>query len=850
MKLVKSHEIEEYQKKADNLLKYYQSGEYNKTEILGVSITQEYPKYSFGWKLLGVMFQSTNRINESVNSFKKYLEIEPLDTQIHNNLGVLLTDCNRLDEAEKSFKKAITLKSDYANAYNNLGITLKKLGRLEDSKNHLKKAIELKPDFAEAFCNLGDTLCILNELEESKKMLLQAISFKRQYANAYSNLGVTLKQLGRLDESVANLNKAIALKPSFFEAYNNLGVTLGEQGKWQESLLSFKKAIEIKYNYSEAYNNMSTILLELGKLDEAETSSRQAIALKPNNAEAYNNLCTILNELGRKEEAEIQVRKSLEIKPNLVEAYINLGITLQNQKRLNESEISLRKALSIAPDFSETYNILAGLLHSRGLTKESHDYYLKAISLNPNKIGYRWNYAVNQISKIYATQENYKKSLLSFKEEIRKLEYFIKKEKLEDLVKLVGISYPYYLAYFENNNKLLLQKYSKICHNIMKSWQLKNRITFSNTITNKNTSKMIKIGIISANIFYHSVWNSFLKGMIQKLDTEKFEIHIFSLSNNSDDETKIARNKVKNFHSNLGGLIQWVNKIQNSEMDIIFYPEIGMNQKTIQLANLRLAPIQACSWGHPETSGIPTLDYYISAELLETSNSEDYYTEKLVKLPGIGYYFEPPTLECSNINFIKMGINNGLPILLCLGSPNKFSPFYDWVFIEIIKRIKNCQLIFMNDLDESSKLLKKRLKSLAKESGVCFENHFIFIPQLSREGYSSLMKNADMLLDTIGFSGMNTAMQAIGCGLPIVTREGKFQRTRHASAILKTIDIDELVAKTEEEYINLVEKLLSDKKFRNNIKLKIKENEKDLYRNEISIRALEDFFQSAGDFLK
>ena len=68
--------------------------------------------------------------------------------------------------------------------------------------------------------------------------------------------------------------------------------------------------------------------------------------------------------------------------------------------------------------------------------------------------------------------------------------------------------------------------------------------------------------------------------------------------------------------------------------------------------------------------------------------------------------------------------------------------------------------------------------------------------------------------------------------------------------ILKTIDIDELVAKTEEEYINLVEKLLSDKKFRNNIKLKIKENEKDLYRNEISIRALEDFFQSAGDFLK
>ena len=108
------------------------------------------------------------------------------------------------------------------------------------------------------------------------------------------------------------------------------------------------------------------------------------------------------------------------------------------------------------------------------------------------------------------------------------------------------------------------------------------------------------------------------------------------------------------------------------------------------------------------------------------------------------------------------------------------------------------------------------------------------------------MKNADLLLDTIGFSGANTALQAIGCGLPVITREGRFQRTRHASAILRTIDVEELIANTEEEYIDLIEKITLDEVFKNKIRFKIKAKEKLLYKNENSIRALEDFFESVG----
>jgi predicted O-linked N-acetylglucosamine transferase (SPINDLY family) len=151
----------------------------------------------------------------------------------------------------------------------------------------------------------------------------------------------------------------------------------------------------------------------------------------------------------------------------------------------------------------------------------------------------------------------------------------------------------------------------------------------------------------------------------------------------------------------------------------------------------------------------------------------------------------------------------------------------------------------MQDLYGSSAIFKKRLQSHFETAGISFDKHIVFLPPLSRQGFSTLMKQSVALLDTIGISGFNTAMQAIGCGLPIITREGSFMRTRSVSAILKTLGLDELIAKSEKDYINLVEKAVLDQEFFIQIKSKIRLNEKLLYKDIRAIRALEDFFEKA-----
>ena len=143
------------QDQINRLLEHYQAGRLGEAEVLATSLTQQFPKHPFGWKVLGVVFKQTGRLNESLLPMQKSVVLSPQDAEAHNNLGNTLKNLGRLDDAEASLRQAIALKPDYAEAHSNLGIMLKDLGRLDDAEASLRKAIALKPDYAESHRNLA-----------------------------------------------------------------------------------------------------------------------------------------------------------------------------------------------------------------------------------------------------------------------------------------------------------------------------------------------------------------------------------------------------------------------------------------------------------------------------------------------------------------------------------------------------------------------------------------------------------------------------------------------------------------------------------------------------------------------
>lgn len=149
------------------LMQVFQSELYVEAERLALALTQEFPDHQFGWKVLGALFQKTNRTRNALNANKVAVELVPEDGEAHNNMGVTLRELGKLKEAEKSFRQAVTLKPKYVEALSNLGITLKELGLFEEAESSLRRALALAPDFIEAHSNLGVTLKAQGRLEEA-----------------------------------------------------------------------------------------------------------------------------------------------------------------------------------------------------------------------------------------------------------------------------------------------------------------------------------------------------------------------------------------------------------------------------------------------------------------------------------------------------------------------------------------------------------------------------------------------------------------------------------------------------------------------------------------------------------
>jgi tetratricopeptide (TPR) repeat protein len=206
----------------NSLLEHFQDERFSDAEKLAISLTHEFPKHEFGWKILGAVLKQTGRVSESLVASQKSVQLAPKDAEAHSNLCITLKELGRLDEAEASVRKAIALKPDLAEAHNNLGVLLKERGRLNEAEACYKQLIVLKPDFAEAHNNLGALLKERGRLDEAEVSYRKAIVLKPDYAIAHSNWGLLLKQRGRLDEAAARLTQAIVLKPDYVDAARSL----------------------------------------------------------------------------------------------------------------------------------------------------------------------------------------------------------------------------------------------------------------------------------------------------------------------------------------------------------------------------------------------------------------------------------------------------------------------------------------------------------------------------------------------------------------------------------------------------------------------------------------------------
>ena len=315
----------------------------------------------------------------------------------------------------------------------------------------------------------------------------------------------------------------------------------------------------------------------------------------------------------------------------------------------------------------------------------------------------------------------------------------------------------------------------------------------------KRTGGKIRLGVVSGHIRVHPVWDMLLKGVVAHLDRDRFELFLYHTGQIADGETDWAQGKADRFVQGPMPVKNWLNRIAEDQPDILYYPELGMDPTSGALAALRQAPLQVASWGHPVTTGLPTIDLYLSGELLEGEGADAHYREKLIRLPGTGVCTDPPPAAATP----WMGAGSGVVKFALCQQPLKFDPAHDRLLARIAKQGGPCEFWLPKSKTHTwaSEQLLARLGTVFRAEGLDPDAHFKQFSWMDRLGFNGFLDAMDVMLDCPSFSGYTTAWQAIHRGLPIVTLEGEFLRQRLAAGLLRQIGQAEGVCQSEDAYV-------------------------------------------------
>jgi len=401
----------------------------------------------------------------------------------------------------------------------------------------------------------------------------------------------------------------------------------------------------------------------------------------------------------------------------------------------------------------------------------------------------------------------------------------------------------FYLAYQGQNDRELQSQYGQFVCRIMAAnypqW------TRPLEMPPLSTDGKIRVGYVSAEFRNHSVSRTHL-GWLLEHDRKVLEVHAYHVGREADAVSEEARRASEHFHHIPDDLERTCRTIVTDNLHIAVFLDIGMDPLMGQLAALRLAPIQCATWAHPVTSGLPTVEYFLSSELMEPEDGQDHYCERLIRLPGIGTCYRKPVIPRPVLGKSRgdFGLGEDRNLFLCCQSSFKYLPQHDDLFVRIAKRNRASQFVFLGLNDMVANDLRARLERAFTAEGLEAGDYCLILPQLSRLDYCNLNLLSDVFLDSLEWSGVNTTLEAIACGLPVVTLPGRFMRGRHSYAILTQLGVTDTIARDKEEYVDIAVRLAQDRAWRTQILNRMKANFPQLYSDTRCVRALEDFFRS------
>ncbi len=722
-------------------------------------------------------------------------------------------------------------------------LALHKQGRPAEAERLYMAILAERPDHFDALQMLALIKLGKGEAGEALRLVSAAMRQRKPSPQILLNQGMILHALNRSEEALASFDAALKQKSKFAEAHNNRGAVLAALGRDEQALPCFDRALALKPDYAEAHYNRGSSLRVLGRLEEALANLERALSLAPNYAKAHNNRGAVLEALNRQSEALASYEKALALQPDFAEARKNRGRVLLNLGRADDAVENFSIGIALTPNDAEAWYQSGRQLLDLGRNEEAAADLARALALKPEHAEARFADCFAELPVVYRRESEIAERRAAYEGKLIALRDDLAAGRLQgDLMKAIGARHPFLLAYQGGNDRALQEIYGGIVSRIVAQQFEPAPLPLPPA-----PGEPIRVGIVSGFFFRHSNWKIPIKGWLSQLDRSRFRVSGYHLGVIRDDATTEAAALCDRFVHRTLDVAGWRREILADAPHVLIYPGLLMDTLSVQLAAQRLAAVQCNSWGHPETSGLPTLDYFLSSDLMEPPEADAYYTEKLVRLPNLSIHYEPVVGKIEPVTRAEFGLRDSATVFWSAQSLYKYLPLYDAVFPRIARAVPDSQFVFLRHFGGPAitAIVRERIEASFAAAGLNAADHCVFLERLSQNKFVAAAGLADIFLDTIGWSACNSALESLTHDLPIVTLAGPMMRGRHSAAILGMLGVPETIATSLDDYVAIAARLAQDAPARRAVVARIADAKHRLYRDRAPVTALEDFLEKA-----
>eukprot|EP00736_Rhodelphis_marinus_P013221 Rmarinus@m.16851 len=570
-------------------------------------------------------------------------------------------------------------------------------------------------------------------------------------------------------------------------------------------------------------------LLDLSLPNDAASASEQALALLKNTQEEsswslYNNwgIAQYRSSFGSKEHALVTMRKAATLNPDHSTIAFNLANMLYATGDVDGAADVMRETARRDPD-----NLLLGLKAAM---------ILPSIYSGPEEISFyrtRLQEAIDAILR-HPSPRTYPPM---------------------DCQRSLGL--PAYGLIFHNvQNRAILEGMTKailrICPGLGvgssgvrpemvadRSWRYElageDRIQYG-LADRVLPDRKIRVGFHSAFFHAHSS-GLILAGIMTGLPKNIFTVVALFMRHTMEDElTTYIQANVDEVYYVPQDMAEAQQLIALTQLDILVYSDIWLYSFTSLLAMGRFAPIQMTTVGVGMTSGIDTIDFYVSSRWFNTPEDQQHFSEALVLLNSTAAHFTPfePLQPSTENTRSRYGIPPGTTVYNCFQTANKIHPDFDFVIRDVLARDPDGVVVLQDAM--STSLREKMHRRLERNLGSYF-SRVIFVERMSHGDYLDLLRLSDVALDPFPFGGFLTTASLFSVGLPTVTLPGNMTQGRFTYALYAQVGVFDCVARDQADYVEKAYAIAHNRQLRDEIGQKLKERAPGLvYSNPVTVK--------------